>query len=91
MLCIPLVVVVAVFSYSVMSGSFVTTWTPRLLCPWDFPGKNIRVSCHFLLQGIEPASPALAGGFFTTKVFVDFNLSVTTGQILLFYLFIYFS
>ena len=24
----------------------------RLLCPWDFPGENIGVSCHFLLQGI---------------------------------------
>ena len=24
----------------------------RVLCPWDFPGKNTRVSCHFLLQGI---------------------------------------
>ena len=23
-----------------------------LLCPWDFPSKNIRVGCHFLLQGI---------------------------------------
>ena len=23
----------------------------RLLCPWDFPGKNTEVSCHFLLQG----------------------------------------
>ena len=23
----------------------------RLLCPWDFPGKNTRVGCHFLLQG----------------------------------------
>ena len=22
------------------------------LCPWDFPGKNTRVGCHFLLQGI---------------------------------------
>ena len=26
----------------------------RLLCPWNFPGKNTRVSCHFLLQGIVP-------------------------------------
>ena len=26
----------------------------RLLCPWDFPGKNTRVGCHFLLQGIFP-------------------------------------
>ena len=24
----------------------------RLLCPWDFPGKNAGVGCHFLLQGI---------------------------------------
>ena len=26
----------------------------RLLCPWDSPGKNSGVSCHFLLQGIFP-------------------------------------
>ena len=26
----------------------------RLLCPWDFPGKNIGEGCHFLLQGIFP-------------------------------------
>ena len=36
----------------------------RLLCPGDFPGKNTRVGCCFLLQGIfpseiEPTSPAL--------------------------------
>ena len=33
-----------------------TPWTvaPRLLCPWDFPGKNTGVGCHFLLQGIFP-------------------------------------
>ena len=24
----------------------------RLLCPWDFSGKNAEASCHFLLQGI---------------------------------------
>ena len=24
----------------------------RLLCPWDFPGKNVGVGCHFFLQGI---------------------------------------
>ena len=30
-----------------------TPWTiaTRLLCPWDSPGKNTRVGCHFLLQG----------------------------------------
>ena len=26
----------------------------RLLCPWDSPGKNAGVGCHFLLQGIFP-------------------------------------
>ena len=26
----------------------------RLLCPWDFPGKNTGVGCNFLLQGIFP-------------------------------------
>ena len=24
----------------------------RLLCPWEFPGRNTGVGCHFLLQGI---------------------------------------
>ena len=28
--------------------------TTGLLCPWDFPGKNSRVGCHALLQGIFP-------------------------------------
>ena len=27
-------------------------WPARLLCPWDFPGKNTGVFCNFLLQGI---------------------------------------
>ena len=29
---------------------FAIPWTikpTRLLCPWDFPGKNTRVGCHF--------------------------------------------
>ena len=25
------------------------------LCPWNFPGKNAEVGCHFLLQGIVPS------------------------------------
>ena len=24
----------------------------RFLCPWDFPGNNTEVGCHFLLQDI---------------------------------------
>ena len=26
----------------------------RLLDPWDFPGKNSSMGCHFLLQGMFP-------------------------------------
>ena len=31
-------------------------WTvaTRLLCPWDFPGKNTGACCHFFLWGIFP-------------------------------------
>ena len=27
-------------------------WPARLLCPWNFPGKNAGVGCHSLLQRI---------------------------------------
>ena len=44
---------------SVLRGSVVSDSLPphgpqpaRLLCPWDFPGKDTAVGCHFLLQGI---------------------------------------
>ena len=46
---------VCTLSCSVMSDS----WQPhglqptRLLCPWNFPGKNTGVICHFLHQGKE--------------------------------------
>jgi len=40
------------FSCSVMSDSLRPhgLWLARLLSPWDFPGKNTGVGCHFLLQ-----------------------------------------
>ena len=38
-------------SHLIMSNSL---QPPRLLCPWDSPGKNTGVGCHFLLQGIFP-------------------------------------
>ena len=31
---------------------FETSWTARLLCPWNSPGKNTGVGSHSLLQGI---------------------------------------
>ena len=29
-----------------------TDCSPRILCPWNFPGKNTGAGCHFLVQGI---------------------------------------
>ena len=42
------------WSHSVVSDSLQPCglWPTRLFCPWDFPGKNTGVGCHFLLQGI---------------------------------------
>ena len=31
-----------------------TPWAIACQAPWDFPGKNTGVSCHFLLQRIFP-------------------------------------
>ena len=40
------------FSHSVVSDSVPPhgLQPTRLLCPWDSPGKNTGVDCHFLLQ-----------------------------------------
>ena len=42
--------------YSAVSSSVQPDglWPSWLLCLWDFPGENIGVGCHFLLQRIFP-------------------------------------
>ena len=60
-----------------------TPWTvdqppplPSLLCPWEFPGKNPGMGCHFLLQVTFPTQRShpcschiscIACGFCTTE------------------------
>ena len=43
----------------------------KLSCPWDSPGENTRVGCHFLRQGIFLTQglnlSCTAGRFFTTE------------------------
>ena len=34
---------------------------PGSSCPWDSPGKNTGVGCHFLLQGIFPSQGSNPG------------------------------
>ena len=36
-------------------------YSPPGSCPWDFPGKNTGVGCHFLLQGIFPTQGSNPG------------------------------
>ena len=37
-----------------MSAAVCCGQSSALCHPWNFPGKNTGVSCHFLLQGIFP-------------------------------------
>ena len=48
-------------SYLVMSNfcGLMECSPDRILCPWNFPGKNSGVGCYFLLRGSSrPPSPA---------------------------------
>ena len=63
------------FSRSVVSDSLqphrlLPMEPTRLLCPWDSPGKNTGVGCHFLFQGNfltqdQTRVSCIAGRFFT--------------------------
>ena len=57
----------------------------RLLCLWNFPGQNIGLGCHFLLQGIFETqglnphllmSSALVGRFSTTSITWEVRLQL---------------
>ena len=41
-------------SVALLCLTLCNSWTvpTRLLCPWDFPGKNSEMCCHSLLQAI---------------------------------------
>ena len=51
------------FSHSVVSDSVQPhRWQPsRLPRPWDSPGKNTAVGCHFLLQCMKVKSDSEGG------------------------------
>ena len=52
-LCVCVCVCVCTQSYPTLHNTF-GLQSARLLCPQNFSGKNTRVGCHFLLQGIFP-------------------------------------
>ena len=63
MISIPLYLYYITLSRSIMSDSLRphVLQPTRLLCPWDSPGKNTGVGCHFLLQGIFPTQESNPG------------------------------
>ena len=78
-------------SRSVTSNSFVTPWTvqpARLFCPWDFPGKDTGVGCHFPSPGdlpdpgIELGSPALQADALLSELLVSRSLQNVSSYIL---------
>ena len=47
-------------------------YSPQVDHPWDFPGKNTGVGCHFFLQGLFPSQGSnhvshIADRFFTVN------------------------
>ena len=58
--------VIKLISLGIKSGEFVFThaWlSARIPSPWNFPGKNTGVGCHFFLQGIFPTQGSNPGLF----------------------------
>ena len=44
-----------------------------LLCPWNPPGKNAGVNCHFLLQGIFPTQGLDSGLLHCKQILYHLN------------------
>ena len=73
---VPVMSYLRVHACSVVSDSLWPhgLYPARLLSPWDFPGKNTGVGCHFLLLAIFPIQDqtrvfwvsCIAGRFYTT-------------------------
>ena len=68
-LCMRVCVFALIVSYSLWPHGLQPS---RLLCPWDFPGKNtglpVTPSRDLPNPGVEPSFPALAGGSFIAEL-----------------------
>ena len=61
-LCRPFLLLPSVFPSIRVFSSESALRVTRLLCPWNFPGKNSGVGCPFLLQGVfltQASNPCL--------------------------------
>jgi len=51
-----------------------------LYCPWDFPGKNTGVGCHFLLKEIFPTQGSSPSLLFSPALKADSSLAEPLGK-----------
>ena len=51
--------------------------SPRLLCPWDFLGKDTGAICHFLLHEIFPTQDRTQFSCIAGRFFIDWHTSET--------------
>ena len=56
----------------------------RLLCPWNFPGKNTGVRYHFLLQGNFPTGDRTRVSCITGRVFTIWAIREALGKLFIF-------
>ena len=56
----------------------------RLLCPWDFSGKDTGVGCHFLPQGIFPIQGSNPGLLYCRQIlyWLSYKGSPYTNEVL---------
>ena len=53
--------VLVIQSYLTLCDPMDYVYPARFLCPWDSPGKNTGVNCHFLPQGNFPTQGSNLG------------------------------
>ena len=67
-------------------------WKPaRLLCLWDFPGKNTGVGTHSLLQGIIPTQGYNPGPLHCREILYNLSHYGRPEQMYVMYVYIFLS
>ena len=69
----------SVQSYLTLCDPMDSLQSTKLLCPWNSPGKNTAVGCHFLLHHSSYEVPTEDIGKYPKiqEIFISFNLAAT--------------
>ena len=80
---------VIVLSHSLVSNSLQPRGLSptRLPCPWDFPGQDVGVGCHSLLQGIFPTQGSNVGLLHRRQILYHLSHQGSTINYIIFFIF----